>query len=731
VVRQKRGVAIFVPTRAETERIAAEIGERWSNLNVVYYHGGEPVAKLRPFLEEDPERPYLLAMTAAGQSALNIRGLDTVVIEDARFTTLVRRGKGVLTRLPLGANEILQMAGRVHGRVEGGEVWILSERQIDFASLRPTEPDFQLAGDPERVAMTCADIGVRADDLELPVPLDRAAYRRSVDLLTERGLIAGNRLTAYGREVEVLPMDRPWGELLVRAPDHLIPLVATCAAVESLHRMTRADRHIKPYIVPGSDHLTAYNLYQGALEDVGELGRVYDLPRHVFDAERLAEWAEERGVLVRAVEDGALALASILRAIDRPLPASLPRLNTRLIEGWQRLLAEVMPFDMIIDGETHWGEQVQVSNNSVCGRWGAITGQLRYFSDRFGRTRGSIEGTEVPLTLVWEFARTGDGEVTYSPSYPRAPLRLRTTRTFHGFELESDEEPIERFPAGSEDAARRALAGAMAAGAAYHRDVRGNREAMRELREVYRRSGGTTRDVGEAALTDWFAARLAEVTTYSGFQETDLGIDPDQLVPPEERKRWLALADTVELLGEEFPLDYAFEDGVAVIRARVPAKVIRRLGEEDLPTLDRPLHWTVVRGKRNAIRAASLEQARAILDGYEESGDDEPRPRRGGGRDGGRERGSEGGPRRGGRPPRGGGGRPPRGRGGRNTEGRGGDAPRAGKDGERAERQGGEGRRGRRNDEGGRAEGGEGSSGRGRKDGSRGAVGKRWKKRPK
>ena len=44
-------------------------------------------------------------MTAAGQSALNIRGLDTVVIYDARYANVVERGRNVLTRLYLGANE--------------------------------------------------------------------------------------------------------------------------------------------------------------------------------------------------------------------------------------------------------------------------------------------------------------------------------------------------------------------------------------------------------------------------------------------------------------------------------------------------------------------------------------------------------------------------------------------------------------------------------------------------
>jgi ATP-dependent helicase HrpA len=632
VVRDDRGVAVFVPTRAETEQIALDVSERWSTLNVAFYHGGEPISKLRPFLEEDPPHPYLLSMTSAGQSALNIRGLDTVVIEDARFTTLVRRGKGVLTRLPLGANEILQMAGRVHGRVEGGEVWILTERQIDFTSLRPQEPEFQLAGDPERVAMTCADIGVRADELDLPVPLDRAAYRRAVEMLERRGLIRAGRLTPYGREVEVLPVDRPWGELLVRSPEHLIPVVATCASVESLHRMTRAERNIRDVVVPGSDHLTAYNLYQEVLRECGSLGTVWGLPRHVFESEPLAEWAESRGVLIRSIEDGALALASIYRSIERPLPRQLPRMNDRLVTDWRSLVAEVMPFDLVIDGETSWGESVGVAPSSVCGRWGAVAGSLRYFSDRFGRTRGSIEGTEIPHALIWKHAHAAPGVVTYNPGYPRAPLRLRSGRDFHGFELESEEQAIDAFPGGLEDSCRRVLGEAMAAGAAYHRDTKSNRPIIRELREVFRRSGGRTADAGEAALTEYLTDRLRTVTSYAEFQEADLVIRPDEFVPADERRRWLALPDTIELAGNEYPLDYSFEGDLPVARARVPAKILPQISERTLPELDRPLHWTVVRGKREAIRAATLDDARAILEGradkVEPSATESARPRR-------------------------------------------------------------------------------------------------------
>src|ERR1700747_505335 len=123
--------------------------------------------------------------------------------------------------LYLGANEMLQMAGRVHGRVDAGEVYILSDRDLVFEQLEPTPPEFQLAGDAERVAITCAALGVDARDLDLPVPLDRPASRRALETLPRRGLVEDGKLTAYGRAVEAMPVERPWGELLVHADPEL------------------------------------------------------------------------------------------------------------------------------------------------------------------------------------------------------------------------------------------------------------------------------------------------------------------------------------------------------------------------------------------------------------------------------------------------------------------------------------------------------------------------------
>jgi hypothetical protein len=295
-----------------------------------------------------------------------------------------------------------------------------------------------------------------------------------------------------------------------------------------------------------------------------------------------------------------------------PLPRSFPRAGDRLLREWQRLLAEVMPFDLVIDEETSWGEEVRVSQTSVCGSWGPIAGDLRYFSDRFGRTRGSIEGTQLPFDLIWRNAEVTEGELVYDPGQRRAPLRLRKTRMYHGFELESEDEGIDAFPAGREEEARRILAEAMSAGAAYHRDVRPNRGVFRELREVHRRSGGETREVTESALAEDFRRRLGGVGSYSQFMETPLAIQPDDWASAEERKRWLALPGSVTLRGEEYPLDYFVEDGASLVRARIPEKVLWEIQESDVPALDRPLRWTVLRGKRDAVRADTLEEAREL-----------------------------------------------------------------------------------------------------------------------
>ncbi len=615
VIRDRRGVAVFVPTRAEVEALATELGTQWTALTTAFYHGGEPISVLRPFLEGEASRPYLLAMTAAGQSALNIRGLDTVVILDARYANVIQRGRNVLTRLPLGANEILQMAGRVHGRVPNGEVVILAERRIVFEDLRPTPPEFQLAGDAERVALTCAALGVDARDLELPAPLDRGAYASAVRRLVDRGIVEHGALTPYGAAVEALPVERPWAELLLHADAELVPPIGVVAAVESLHRMTREERSLRGVIVAGSDHLTVYNLYAEAVNRHGALGEVYGLPRHVFAPDDLALWAERRGVLVKAIEDAALGLASVYRALELELPRQLPVADDRMLRRFQELLARVASLDVVLDEEAADGTPVRVSRGSVCGTWGAFAGAIRFFADRSGNPRAAVEGTQLPLDLVRRYARTGPAEVVYDPRHRRSPLLAVRRLRYAGFELDRELEPLETVPAELEDAVRAAMVEALVTGAALHKDARTVRSVLERLGELQRRAGGDLPGADGAAVRTALGERLRGVRSIAEFQRRDLALALDAFVPAERRHALEALPSSVTIAGERCPLDYEIEDGRAVVRIRMREHLAHRLSEEDLPELDRPVGLTVIRGKHGSVRAWTVKELRRALSG--------------------------------------------------------------------------------------------------------------------
>lgn len=622
LARSERGVAIFLPTRASVEEAAEWVRHRYPRISAAHYHGGEPIRVIRPFLEGTIPKPFFLAMTAAGQSALNVPGLDTVIIDDTRFTNVIDRGRNVLTRVHLGANEILQMAGRVHGRVENGRVHILSDRDIRFEALRPTAPEFQLAGDSERVALTCADLGVRADELDLPVPLDRAAYRKAVDHLESRGLVENGRLTKYGRAVEALPVDRAWGELVVNGDDALLPVLSVMSGIDSLHRMTRENRDLEGLVLRGSDHLTAYNLYAEGFTAAGYIGDVYGLSRHLFDAERIALWAERRGVLVKALEDAALAMASVYRSVGLALPETLPIAREGTLRRFADLVARFMPFDLVIEEQTADGQEARVSKTSVCGSWGAVAGSLRFFADRFGVPRASIEGTQLPIDLIKQYAQRHPPELALDAERKHSPVLLRRRVTYFGFELSRESEPLTAFPDDLAQPARHLLAEAAARGELRHVGVRRNQPIVEEIRETWRRLGGVTPRFGQAELTAWYESAMGDAREWEEIRAMSLRLDRRTFVSDAQLAEARALPGYVEIRDRTVSLEYDVEDGVedgetapvGIVRLRVPEKLARSLVQEEVPALDRPIRFVVPRGQRGSVRATDLAELQQKLD---------------------------------------------------------------------------------------------------------------------
>ena len=109
------------------------------------------------------------------------------------------------------------------------------------------------------------------------------------------------------------------------------------------------------------------------------------------------------------------------------------------------------------------------------------------------------------------------------------------------------------------------------------------------------------------------AAQLTGVNSWDAFIGRRIDVDPDAAISESERHRLDALPSSVFLYGDRVPVDYDVEHGVGVVRLRLKEGQARRLHPKDLPAFDRPVRYTVTRGKHEAVRASSLEELRQGL----------------------------------------------------------------------------------------------------------------------
>jgi hypothetical protein len=319
------------------------------------------------------------------------------------------------------------------------------------------------------------------------------------------------------------------------------------------------------------------------------------------------------------VEDAALGMASVYRALEMPLPREMRYADDAVLRKFADLLARFMPLDLVIDEQTADGGDVRISKTSVCGTWGAIAGTLRYFADRSGIPRAAIEGTQVAFDLVKKYATQGDAELVLDWHRKRDPLLVRRRLDYFGFELGREQESIDVFPPEYAAAARHALAESLAREEARHVAVKRNHDAIDEARELWRRSGAATPRLSMADLTSLYEARLTGVNSLDEFRAADLTLDLSGRVNESDRARWMALPSEVAVRDREVDIEYDVEEPpggppVAVARLRLPEKVARTLHESELPKLDRPLRFIVTRGQRGAARGNTLEELQEVLE---------------------------------------------------------------------------------------------------------------------
>ncbi len=442
-IAEERAVAVFVPTRAMAENMSREYGRR-EGLYCDFYHGGEKAEKLRQFLKGDVPKPFMVFMTIAGASSLNILGLDTVVIVDQMFKEVVHSGVPVLQKVQLGNNELLQMGGRVNGRMENSRIYILTSREIDFYSLRPTIPEFVLGGDLRRVALTCAKLGVNAGELDLISPIDSEAYEAEVKRFRERGVIKAesDNLTSYGRKVERLPVEPAWAELVVNAEEcdsGLYNAVIISSCIESLYSLLRKKYNLRGVGVSGSDHLTAYNIVVTAIRNFGYIkksknggGSEYafrgDWVKKRFDKRtgqveksvgEFAQWCDHMGFNAKSIKEATLAMKSMYRqlglSLPEPMELQVVSNNDYLHLGFVELLAKVQSLDFVYNeknskAQSVYGTVWAAQRSMACAR--RTLGKIRHWNDRRGRRRATVEGTDIPPELIARYATKTPERVT-------------------------------------------------------------------------------------------------------------------------------------------------------------------------------------------------------------------------------------------------------------------------------------------------------------------------------
>ena len=234
----------------------------------------------------------------------------------------------------------------------------------------------------------------------------------------------------------------------MNADDELVPYLAVMSSVESLHRMTREERDLDGTDRSGKRSSHRVQSLRRGVRALRLHGRGVWSAAASVRRRRIEQWAERRGVLVKSIEDAALGMASVYRALGMPLPDRDGRSRAiTLSEKFTELLARFMPFDLVIDERDGRRDEARVSKTSVCGSWGAIAGELRYFADRSGNPRAAIEGTQIPMHLIRRVCDAWrDGDRVRSEAEGRAARSHERRSSISASSWSARSSCIEEFP---------------------------------------------------------------------------------------------------------------------------------------------------------------------------------------------------------------------------------------------------------------------------------------------
>jgi hypothetical protein len=172
---------------------------------------------------------------------------------------------------------------------------------------------------------------------------------------------------------------------------------------------------------------------------------------------------------------------------------------------------------------------------------------------------------------------------------------------------------VDTFPEGLEDATRREIARRVVEGITAHPNQERVSKVVQKLEDYWHRSGGALAEVHPQQVEDRILAQLQQVSSWQNFVDTVLHLSIEDCLTSEQRVSLDSLPTTATIKGNQIPLRYEMEGTTPVVRLRFREALARRVLDRHLPILDRPIRFSVIRGKREVIQAASIEELQQRL----------------------------------------------------------------------------------------------------------------------
>ncbi|NCG22174.1 MAG: ATP-dependent RNA helicase [Rhodobacterales bacterium] len=199
---------VFVPGKAEIERVCREVGDLGE---VLPLHGGLPLAEQsRVFKTTGPQR--IVVATNVAETSVTLPRTRVVIDTGLVRRTRYKNDRGYLTLLPIAMDSAEQRAGRAGRTAPGIALRLWGQRAL----LRERTPPELHRESLVPLVLAAAAAGHPLLDLPfLDTPPEHAVQTARAHLLSLEAIDTSHAITERGRRLFGLPLDARHGRLLI------------------------------------------------------------------------------------------------------------------------------------------------------------------------------------------------------------------------------------------------------------------------------------------------------------------------------------------------------------------------------------------------------------------------------------------------------------------------------------------------------------------------------------